>query len=134
MANVLVRDLDDDVLKQLKAAAKAHGRSLQAEIHDVLQRASTRNLAETRRLVGTVAEATAAIVPVGQRRDDSRGSRHAVSVFVVDASVVIKWFVPEIHSDAARRLLSRHRMSISRRTCCFLKSAMSYGRRSGAAN
>jgi plasmid stability protein len=50
MANVLVRDLDDDVLRQLKAAAKAHGRSLQAEIHDVLQRASTLNLAETRRL------------------------------------------------------------------------------------
>jgi plasmid stability protein len=50
MANVLVRDLDDDVLKQLKAAAKAHGRSLQAEIHDVLHRASTRSLAETRRV------------------------------------------------------------------------------------
>ena len=28
-----------------------------------------------------------------------------MSVFVVDASVVIKWFVPEIDSDAARRLL-----------------------------
>jgi predicted nucleic acid-binding protein len=28
-----------------------------------------------------------------------------VSVFVVEASVVVKWFVPEIHSDAARRLL-----------------------------
>jgi predicted nucleic acid-binding protein len=28
-----------------------------------------------------------------------------VSVFVVDASVVVKWFVPENHSDAARRLL-----------------------------
>jgi predicted nucleic acid-binding protein len=28
-----------------------------------------------------------------------------VSVFVVDASVVVKWFVPEIHSDTARRLL-----------------------------
>ena len=50
MANVLVRDLDDDVLKQLKASAKAHGRSLQAEIRDVLERAGTRNLAETRRL------------------------------------------------------------------------------------
>jgi plasmid stability protein len=50
MANVLVRNLDDDVLKQLKASARAHGRSLQAEIHDVLERASTRNLAETRRL------------------------------------------------------------------------------------
>ena len=28
-----------------------------------------------------------------------------MSVFVVDASVVVKWFVPEIHSDASRRLL-----------------------------
>jgi plasmid stability protein len=50
MAHVLVRNLDEDVLKQLKAAAKANGRSLQAEIHDVLRRASTRNLADTRRL------------------------------------------------------------------------------------
>ncbi|HEY3129498.1 MAG TPA: type II toxin-antitoxin system VapC family toxin [Acidobacteriota bacterium] len=29
-----------------------------------------------------------------------------MSAFVVDASVVIKWFVPEIHSEAACRLLS----------------------------
>lgn len=29
-----------------------------------------------------------------------------MSVFVVDASVVIKWFVPEIHSEAACRLLA----------------------------
>jgi plasmid stability protein len=50
MPDVLIRDLDDDVLKQLKAAAAANGRSLQAEIHDVLRRANTRNLAETRRL------------------------------------------------------------------------------------
>jgi plasmid stability protein len=50
MPNVLLRDLDADVLKHLKAAAKANGRSLQAELHDVLRRASTRNLAETRRL------------------------------------------------------------------------------------
>ena len=50
MPNVLVRNLDDDVLTQLKAAAKANRRSLQAEIHDVLRRASARNLAETRRL------------------------------------------------------------------------------------
>jgi plasmid stability protein len=50
MTDVLIRDLDDDVLQQLKAAARAHRRSLQAEIHDVLRRANTRNLAETRRL------------------------------------------------------------------------------------
>ena len=50
MANVLIRDLDDDLLEQLKATAKAHGRSLQAEIHDVLRRAGVSNSAATRRL------------------------------------------------------------------------------------
>ena len=29
-----------------------------------------------------------------------------MSAFVVDASVVVKWFVPEIHSESARRLLT----------------------------
>lgn len=50
MANVLIRDLDERVLSRLKCAARAHGRSLQGEIHDTLQRASTRSLAETRHL------------------------------------------------------------------------------------
>jgi plasmid stability protein len=50
VANLLLRDLDDKVLRRLKAAAKAHRRSLQAEIHDVLAQASARSLAETRRL------------------------------------------------------------------------------------
>jgi plasmid stability protein len=50
MPDVLVRDLDPEVLEQLKAAAKAKGRSLQAEVHDALRRAHTRDLAETRRL------------------------------------------------------------------------------------
>jgi len=30
-----------------------------------------------------------------------------VSVFVLDASVVVKWLVPETHTDAARRLLQQ---------------------------
>jgi plasmid stability protein len=50
VANLLLRDLDDKVLERLKAAAKAHRRSLQAEIHDALAQASVRSLAETRRL------------------------------------------------------------------------------------
>jgi plasmid stability protein len=50
MANLLVRNLDEGVLRELKASAKAHGRSLQAEIHEVLRHASARRLAETRRL------------------------------------------------------------------------------------
>ena len=50
MPSLLVRDLDARVLKQLKAAARANRRSLQAEIHYVLRRASVRHLAGTRRL------------------------------------------------------------------------------------
>jgi plasmid stability protein len=50
MANVLIRDLDEQVLSRLKSAARARGRSLQGEIHDALRRASARSLAETRRL------------------------------------------------------------------------------------
>jgi len=50
MANLLIRDLDAVVLARLKAAAKSHGRSLQGEIHDALERAATSSLADTRRL------------------------------------------------------------------------------------
>ena len=50
MANLLLRNLDETVLQRLKAAAKAHRRSLQAEIHDILAQAGARSLVETRRL------------------------------------------------------------------------------------
>jgi len=53
MPNLLLRDLDAELVHQLKASAKAHGRSLQAEIHDILRKASVRSLAETRRLSAT---------------------------------------------------------------------------------
>ena len=49
MPNV-VHDLNNEAVRQLKAAAEASGRSLHAEIHDVLHRASTRSRAETRKL------------------------------------------------------------------------------------
>ena len=50
MPNVLVRNVDAGVLKNLKGAAQAHGRSLQAEIHDVLRHASDRSLVKTQSL------------------------------------------------------------------------------------
>jgi plasmid stability protein len=109
--------LDDDVLKQLKAAAKANGRSLQAEIHDVLRRAGTRNLARDPPSVSPVAKAFESLAALGQRGVDSRGPRGAMSVFVVDASLVVKWFVPEIYSEAAQRwLASSHEFYCTRPT------------------
>lgn len=50
MSSLLIRDIDPNLLSELKAAAKAHRRSLQAEIHEILQHARHRRLAETRRL------------------------------------------------------------------------------------
>ncbi len=105
MPNVLIRDLDDDVLEQLKAAAKANGRSLQAEIHDALRRANRRNLAETRRLSSKWLKRLGPFESLRQRDADSGGPGRPVTAFVVDASLVVKWFIPEVHSAAARRWL-----------------------------
>jgi len=38
MGNVLVRDLDDQVIEKLKARARTHHRSLQAEAKNILER------------------------------------------------------------------------------------------------
>jgi plasmid stability protein len=53
MPDVLVRNLDANVLKRLKGAAKAHGRSLQAEMRAALRREAARHLGENRRLSET---------------------------------------------------------------------------------
>lgn len=36
-----------------------------------------------------------------------------MTLLVVDASVVVKWFVPEIHDDAALRLLDREKRFVA---------------------
>lgn len=50
MPNVLIRDLDEELLEELKKAAEANGRSLQAEIHDILDHARMMSRARTRRI------------------------------------------------------------------------------------
>lgn len=50
LPDVLIRNLDPELLASLKAAAKMRGRSLQAEIHDILRRAGAQDMAGTRRL------------------------------------------------------------------------------------
>ena len=50
MANVLIRDLDDKLIAEFKKAAKANGRSLQAELREALEHAAIRSRAHTRRI------------------------------------------------------------------------------------
>jgi antitoxin FitA len=41
MAQILVRGLDDEIVKRLKERARTSGRSLQQEVKDILERAAT---------------------------------------------------------------------------------------------
>ncbi len=50
MAQILVRDLDNETVQRLKDRARQHGRSLEAEARQILSRAAGVNFAEARRL------------------------------------------------------------------------------------
>jgi antitoxin FitA len=50
MPNVLIRDLDEELLNRLKKAAEENRRSVQAEIHSILEHADVLNRARTRRI------------------------------------------------------------------------------------
>lgn len=58
MAQVLVRDLPDDVVERLKAKAAAEGRSLEAHLRAVLEEASGLNRDEFLALADSVAAAS----------------------------------------------------------------------------
>ena len=68
MGTVTVRNLDDKIIKRLKARARTHRRSLAAELRDLLGQASQQPL-----IVDALAEADriAAMTPSGVKQTDS---------------------------------------------------------------
>ncbi len=48
MGNFLIRNLDAQTVKRLKESAKRHGRSLQAEIREILKEATPYTMEEIR--------------------------------------------------------------------------------------
>ena len=54
MAQVLIRDLKSDVVTRLKARAKRHGRSLQTELKEILDKASRQSAVEARALADRI--------------------------------------------------------------------------------
>jgi antitoxin FitA len=69
MANLTIRNLDDAVVEALKARAKQHNRSLEAEVRQILADEAERK----RRLEERVARADriAAMTPKGVKQTDS---------------------------------------------------------------
>lgn len=51
MATVLVRHLDPAMVRRLKARAKRHGRSLQAELKQILEQAATPEMPDWRKRI-----------------------------------------------------------------------------------
>jgi plasmid stability protein len=49
MAQVLVRNLEPAIVDKLKRRARRHGRSLQAELYDILERAVRTDIEDARR-------------------------------------------------------------------------------------
>ena len=56
MPQVLIRDLDSAVVRKLKARARRHRRSLQAELKEILEEAATMGGADIRTKVNRIRE------------------------------------------------------------------------------
>ncbi|GHD30518.1 FitA-like ribbon-helix-helix domain-containing protein [Nocardiopsis kunsanensis] len=72
MASIVVRGLDESVKQRLAAQAREHGRSMEAEVRDILTQASARPhiglaLLEAARASGGTGE-----LPVPERSDEAR--------------------------------------------------------------
>ena len=68
MANLTIRNLDDKVVERLKKKAKDNGRSLEAELRELLKQAANRKSPEE---LLAIADRIAAMTPEGVKQTDS---------------------------------------------------------------
>ena len=68
MANLTIRNIEDSVVERLKNKAAQSGRSLEAELREVLRQAATR---KTREELLATADRIAAMTPKGVKQTDS---------------------------------------------------------------
>lgn len=70
MARVLIRDLDEETVARLKARAERNGRSLQAELQIIVERAAAADILESRDVAARI-------------RRKLAGRKHSDSTFLV---------------------------------------------------
>lgn len=68
MANLTIRNMEDSVVERLKEKAARSGRSLEAELREVLRQAANR---KTREELLAAADRIAAMTPKGVKQTDS---------------------------------------------------------------
>ena len=110
MTNILVRNVDDAVVARLKKMAKAAGKSVNDLAREALHAAAQPSKAEIWAEADRLRESIRRRVGHELSELDSRYSRRprqrrAPSMtLVVDASVALKWVVPEAGSESAQAL------------------------------
>jgi len=72
MASIVVRGLEESVKKQLAAQAKEHGRSMEAEVRDLLTKAARRPHIELAFMHAAQEAGGIDDLPVPERTDDAR--------------------------------------------------------------
>lgn len=68
MANITIRNLDNDVVEELKDRARAHHRSLEGELRQILADAVRRPSMDELR---AIAQGIAALTPAGPQTDSA---------------------------------------------------------------
>lgn len=68
MANLTIRNMEDSVVERMKEKAAQNGRSLEAELREVVRQAASR---KTHRELLAAADRIAAMTPKGVKQTDS---------------------------------------------------------------
>ena len=104
MAQVLVRNLPDDVVARLKARAARARHSLEQELRDILIEAARPGLHEVLADMDRIRAMTPKVPQTDFRREPILRRPRPRMALIIDASVAIKWFIDEPGSHPARRL------------------------------
>jgi hypothetical protein len=110
VGQVIIRNLDDQVIKRHRERARARGVSMEQQLRDVLAKAAGAERDELRAEMRRIRAANRSppkrdeLAHVGG--DGPRGSRQP-PMLVVDASVARKWLLAAPSSAAAARYLVR---------------------------
>jgi plasmid stability protein len=71
MAQIIVRKLDDNIKERLRDRARRHGRSLEAEARDILERTVARETSSKTGEKGWVGQLTRRMKEIGVTREDT---------------------------------------------------------------
>ena len=93
MADVHI-ELDDGLIRSLKATADLKGRTLEEELRDIITRAAPLTAEERVMLSDRIRARQAKPSDLLKRRSHARGPRRSMT-FVVDANVAVKWFIQQ---------------------------------------